>query len=252
MITRETRKLFGLVKSVSAEFAEFEISNGKATEIRQQAAGYEKYDLQGRLVKEISPYRLMMEDSYKDVYFYDVEGNLISRDEYKEDGSLLGKTTFEQLENGNRIEKNFYYDNENLKIGSHSIYDSENNHIETSHYDENGNVDPRHIYEARQESLRKVEEKFSYNTDENIVEAFHYDENGNYTHRTVTTYDLKGNQKDFSSYDLHKKLVQKTRYVYEFDSSGNWIKQLQYWWVIGWGEFNLRPWTVTRRKIEYY
>jgi hypothetical protein len=252
MITRKTRKLFGPVKSVDAKSAEFEISNGKTTEVRQRSDGYEKYDLQGRLVEEISPYRLMTEDSYKDIYFYDVEGNLVSRDEYKEDGSLLGKTTFEKLEDGNRIEKNFYYDNENLKIGIHSIYDSENNHIETSYYDEKGNVDPRHIYQSSLYSSRKVEENISYNTNEYIVEASHYDENGNYTHRTVTSYDLKDNQKDFSSYDLNENLVQKTRYVYEFDSSGNWIERLQYWWVIGWGEFNLRPWAVTRRKIKYY
>ena len=253
MITREKRKLLGSVRSVEAEFAVFEITDGNAKEIRHQPAGYELYDLEGKLIEEISPYRLMMEDSYKDIYFYDEHGKLYQREEYDENEILNGKTIFEQYNDGNRIEKNYYFDNQgNLIIGSHSIYDSEDKHIETSHYDANGNIDPIHIYEASSKPVRKVEENTISNDDEYITESFHYDEEGKLHHRTVTSYDPNGNKKEFSGYELDGTLYQKTKYDYEFDLVGNWTKRLQYWWVSGWGKFRLIPWTVTRRKIDYY
>ena len=253
MITRGERKLLGLVRSVEATFAEFEIIDGNAIEIRHQPAGYALYDLEGKLIEEISPYRLMMEDSYKDIYKYDTEGKLVSRDEYREDGSLMGKTTFEQDYKGNLIERTYYFDNHGtLKIGFHTICDSENNHIETSHYDENGDVDPRHIYKASSKPVRKVEENTVFNDEGHIVEALHYDDEGNAQYRTVTTYDTKENEKEFSEFELNGTLRRKYKYDYEFDSAGNWTKQLQYYWAIGWGEFRLIPYTVTNRKIDYY
>ena len=253
MITRETRKLIGSVRSVEAEFAEFEVTDGSAKEIRHQPAGYELYDFEGKLIEEISPYRLMMDDSYKDIYFYDEQGKLYQREEYDENETLNGKTIFEQYSNGNRIEKNYYFDNyEILKLGSHTIYDSEDNHIETSHYDVKGNVDPKHIYKASSKPTRKVEENTIANNDGYIIESLHYDEEGKLHHKTVSSYDSNGNQKEFFGYELDGTLYQKTKYDYEFDSVGNWTKRLQFWWVIGWGEFRLIPWTITYRKIDYY
>ncbi len=253
MITRKDRKLLGLVHSIEAEFAEFEIINGNAIEVRNTLAGYELYDLEGKLIEEISPYRLMMEDSYKDVYIYDIEGKLISRDEYAENGSLIGKTIFETYINGSRIEKHYYFDNQQiLKLGSHIIYDSEDKHLEKVSYDENENIDLNHIYNYNSKPLRKTKESITFKGDERIVKSYYYDEDDIVTSSAEISYYSQENIKAFSSFDEGGNLVGKHTYEYDFDLQGNWITKRQYWWTIGWGEYNLIPWTITRRKIQYY
>ncbi len=105
MITRETRKLIGLVKKVESEFAVFENIDEKLTETRNQSAGYSIYNLEGRLIEEVSPYRLMMYDAYRDVYFYNEKGELNYREEYDENNFLFGKTIFEKSIDGSLIKK---------------------------------------------------------------------------------------------------------------------------------------------------
>jgi len=251
MITREKSKLIGLVRRVEVEFAVFEIIDGNATETRHQPAGHSLYDLEGKLIEEISPYRLMMEDAYKDIYIYNEQGKLIERDEYDENESLRGKTTFEQDENGNQIEKHYYFDSRGiLKLVFHTIYDREDSFVETAHYDENEKIIPKHVYKSNPSEKVKINTVFNDNG--YIVEECRNNENKEFTDKAVTSYDSKGNIKEFSCYKSDGTLSLKDEYSYEYDSVGNWIKQIQYHWVIGWSEFRLIPLTVTRREIDYY
>ncbi len=251
MITREKRKLIGLVRRVEAEFAVFEIIDGNATETRHQSAGYEVYDLEGKLIEEISSYRLLIDDTYKDIYIYNEQGKLIERDEYDENESLVGKTIFEQSDNGNRIEKHYYFDGHGkLKLGSHTLYDNEDNIVETAHYDENEKVTPHHVYKSN--PSQKVRKNTVFSDDGYTIEEFRYDEKNEYTHRKTTSYDSKGNRKEYFCYEPDGTLYLKDEYNYKFDSVGNWIEETKYHWVIGWGEFRLIPLTVTRREIDYY
>lgn len=256
MITREKRKLIGPVKKVEAEFAVFEIIDGKLTETKNQPAGYAIYDLEGKLVEEVSPYRLMMYDAYKDVYFYDESGELDYREEYDENDSLIGKTVFERSIDGNLTEKHYYFDQQGkLKLGSHFVYESEaDDHedsiIEIAHYDESGKIIPRHFHQYHpSENNRK---KIINSDDGYIVEESRFNEKGEYSHRIKTVYDSRGNRKEHFCYDPDGTLNLKDEFVYKFDSAGNWIEQIVHHWVIGWGEFKLTPLSITRRKIDYY
>jgi hypothetical protein len=251
MITREKRKLMGSARRVDCNFAVFEIIDGNPIETRHQSAGYSIYDLDGKLIEEVSPYRLMMDDSYKDIYIYDKQDKLIKRDEYDENELLRGKTTFDQIDSKNRIERHYYYDKQGLlKLGSHTIYDSEDELIETAHYDENENVSPQHIYKSN--PSKKIRKNNLPDNDGYTIEEFRNNERGKFTDRTVTSYDAKGNLKEFSCYNSDGTLTLKDEYEYEFDSVRNWIKKIQYHWVIGWGEFSLIPLTISRRQIDYY
>ena len=262
MITRETRKLIGLVKKVEAEFAVFEIVAGNLAETRNQSAGYSIYNLEGKLIEEVSPYRLMMYDAYRDIYFYDEKGDLDYREEYDENDSLFGKTIFEKTIEGNLVEKHYYFDNQGkIKLGSHRIYngdaiydgntnDEEDSVIETANYDENEKIIPRHYHQVN--PSEKVRKNIINTDDGYIVEEFRFNEKGEFSHRISTVYDSRGNRKEYFCYENDGTLYLKDEFVYEFDSIGNWIKQIQNHWVTGWGEFKLTPLSVTRRKIDYY
>jgi hypothetical protein len=256
MITRETRKLVGLVHKVEIEFAVFEIIDGKLTETTNHSRGHSVYDLEGKLVEDVSPYRLMMYDAYKDVYFYNEKGDLDYREEYDANDSLIGKTIFEKSIKGNLIERRFYFDTEGkFKIGSHFVYegntnDDEDSIIESAHYDENEKIIPEsfHQYDPSEHTKKKI-----INTDNGyIVEELRFNEKGIFSHRIKTVYDSQGNRKEHFCYEPDGTLYLKDEFVYKFDSTGNWIEQIDNHWVIGWGEFKLTPLSITRRRIEYF
>jgi antitoxin component YwqK of YwqJK toxin-antitoxin module len=194
MITREKRNLTGSVQRIETNFAVFEIIDGNPIETRHQSAGYSIYDPEGKLIEEVCPYRLLMNDAYKDIYIYDARGQLTEREEYDVDGLLNGKTVFDRIDDNYRVEKHYYIDTQGiLKLGSHTIYDSEDEAVETTHYDENGNVVPEKVYKFA--PSRKIRKNNLPDGDGYAVEEFRHNENDNLTDRTVTTYDSKGNQK---------------------------------------------------------
>src|SRR5215203_4762168 len=108
MFDKDTFKLIGPVRTVTSTFSELEVVGVETVEIRTQPAGYLLFDSDGRLIEEISPYRLMMEDVYKDIYVYNDEGDLIEREEYNEVGSCISKTVFESDDEGNLVENQYY------------------------------------------------------------------------------------------------------------------------------------------------
>lgn len=250
MITRKKRNLIGSVRRVETNFAVYEIVDGNPLETRHQSAGYELYDADGKLTEESSPYRLMMEDSYKDIYIYNAQGELIEREEYDENESLIGKTIFEQS-GDKRIEKHYYFDrNGEIKLRRHTVYDLEDNITEIAYYGENEQINPKRFYKSN--PLEKYRKNTLPDGEGYTVEEFRYNEKNEFSHRILTIYDAEGNLKEHLCYESDGTLYLKDEYIYEYDSIGNWIKQIQSHWIIGWGEFRLVPLTVSRRKIDYY
>jgi site-specific DNA-cytosine methylase len=262
MITRQIRKLIGLVKKVETDFAVFENINGILKETRHQFAGYSIYDLEGRLVEEVSPYRLMMYDAYKDIYFYDENGELAYREEYDENNLLIGKSVFEKSVYGNLKENNYYFDDtKNLKLGSHLVYEGDNNDqdadiasnssiIEVAHYDKDEKINPQHFH--KYDSSERIKIETTHNESGRIDQIYAFNDKGEFSHKMTRVYDLNGNNIEHFCYDSDGTLYLKDEYVYKFDLVGNWIEQVDHHWVIGWGEFNLTPLSITRRKIEYF
>ena len=245
------------MKKVEAEFAVFEIIEEKLTETRNQSAGYSIYNFEGKLVEEVSLYRALMQDSYKDLYFYDEKGNLDYREEYDVDDSLFGKSIFEKLVDGNLKESHYYFDDQkNFKLGSYLIYEGDNNDededliIEMASYDENEKIIPKHFHQNN--PSERVKKRVIKNDEGHTIEELKVDEKGEFYCRTQTVYDLKGNPKEYFCYEPDGTLYLKDGFTHKFDSNGNWIEQITNHWVIGWGEFKLIPLTITRRKIEYF
>lgn len=143
-----------------------------------------------------------------------------------------------------------------LKLSSHYIYEGENNDsedglvTEIAHYDENEKISPKHFY--RENTSEKKKKNIVNNDEGYTVEEFRNNENRKFIDKVITSYDSKGNIKEFSCFKQDGTLDLKDVYDYKFDSIGNWIEQIQNHWVIGWGEFKLVPLTITRRKIDYF
>lgn len=262
MITRESRKLSGPVRKVETEFAVFETVDGKLTETGNHPSGYEIFDTDGKLLEDGSEYRLVVQDAYRHVYFYDEAGELDFREEFDENDAPVAKTIFERSEDGKLVEKHYYFDREGkLKLGYHSIYegdrindseahDQENLVVEVAHYDENEKIIPRHS--KRYEPFDQIRRNTIEYEDGYAIEEFRANERGEFSLRVKTVHDADGNVKEHFCYEPDGTLYLQDEYVYRYDRHGNWIEQIQKHWVIGWGEFKLTPLSVARRKIEYF
>lgn len=248
MFTRKSRKLVGPVHTVECEFAVFETKDGQTVEARHEPACFERYDLDGRLLEEISAERLLINQVYRDVYIYDDQGDLIEREEYGygEDGVLTGKHVWGKGKDGNRIEKHYYVGRTNiLTLGSILFFNSDNEFVDVTHYDESGNALPKTPeYPTTKTITTRI--------DEFTIEERRFDLDGSPSTSIVRSYDPNGNEKEFSCIEPDGTLSIKEEYEYEFDTTGNWTSMKAYRWVIGWGEFHLFPSTITRRKIVYY
>ena len=193
------------------------------------------------------------------IFIYDdSEGKLFQRGEYDENEELIGKTMFELDANGNRIEKHYCLDkNQILKLGSRAVYGNEDkfeddyfdgNLIEKVSYDGNGRILPYHVYKA--DSTRKDRRDMVFNNDGYMIEQFCYNEHNEFSHRIVTVYDSKGNIKEHFCYEPDGTLYIKDEHVYKFDSIGNWIEKIDNHWVTGWGEVKLTPALISVASME--
>lgn len=250
MFDRESFKLIGLVKSVTAEFSTLEIVDGEPVVTRTDPAGYLRFDRKGCLLEEISTERELMDDVNRDVYIYNADGSLAEREEYLRDGSLRGKTYFEFDSNGGRIERHFYVsiEDKQLTLGSELTFDAENKYVSCVNYYPDGRVVPPQKYSTPPNR----EEKNVMRTEDGYIEdEIRFDYKDQLIVRKVTHYNKRGEELEFVCYDSDG-MYNNGRFEYEFDEVGNWIVNVYWYWVIGWGEYKLIPFTKTIRRIEYY
>lgn len=245
--TTKTRKLIGPVHTIESEFAVFESLDEHAIETKQERVEFERYDRQGRLVEEISGYRMQIDGVYRDVYIYDpVHGELLEHQEYNEAGNLTGKEIFEPGPNLGRIAKSYYFgwDNE-LILSSILVFDAGWNLIEVSHFDANGDLRPKSTTSPSTTIVTRQLDEFT-------TEEQRFAPDGSLGLKVVNAYDSNGNKTEFSCIDPDGTLGIKEVYEYEFDAFSNWTSNKTYRWVTGWGACHLYPHTITRRKIAYY
>lgn len=146
-------------------------------------------------------------------YKYDIGGNKVEEAKYESDGSLSEKTIFKYDEVGNVVEEFLYKADGSLWLKFRFKYDAAGNRIEMATYDLGG-LSGRHTYKR--------------------------DRTGNIIEEEETQYDASG------------PVTEKRRYEYEFDSHGNWTKQVCFRWVTRFGESYWEPQRVTYRTITYY
>lgn len=204
-----------------------------------------QYDTLGHLVAKIWD-----NNSRKDIYIYDALGNKIEEGEcenYK----------------GTKCEyapsKGFVYDENNRKIKTFSIGDWKPHNTDTyCQYDEHG---------------REIEVKgyYIYNKKDTVIGyhwTYEYNEKGkeikvdyikgksanslyyslNYK-ILCTEYDSYDNISQQIFYNSDNQIVKIIRYVYSYDSFGNWVKREKY---EGQNEEDLSVIIIVEREIEYY
>lgn len=249
MHTTKSRKLIGPVHTVESEFAVFDTVDGNTIETRHEQANFERYDRDGRLLEEISAERMLIDQVYRDVYLYNTNGDLIEHQEYEDHGVLLGKQVFEPGSDDGRISKSYYVGwNKELVLSSLLLFDNQGEMVEVTHFDETGNVLPKSPNSTfNKNTITTLTEQI----DEFTFQERRFKSDGSPSTSIVRSYDINGNEMEFSCIEPNGKLSIKEVYEYEFDAMGNWTSKKSYRWVIGWGEFHLYPYTITRRRIVY-
>jgi hypothetical protein len=239
------------VKSVEGEFTELRVEeNGEITEIRKRISDFQLFDEAGRLIEDFSEGRAVCEeDEPRLKYLYDESGILIRKDKYDWDGEVhMGYSTFRYSEDGGHVEDSFYFADENkAELGHSTAFDEAGRIVSTVNFDSDGKpIEPGSYPQGSNETIEKTL------PDGLRVEVKLFKPDGTYSHKTITEYDIAGRVVNYSAYEADGTMYLRHEYEYELDSYGNWTKQFNIYWVIGWGPFKLIPFTVTRRKIEYF
>jgi hypothetical protein len=226
---RELDGLVGPVKSTHVETVLMECVSGEFVE-EERFTSSEEYDLSGRVIGNRN--RFNRSDPISRMLYYPFE------------------------ESVTRIEKPVYWENGIPPFWKHGAliytdvytYDNQSRRAEHVNYRADGAVQSRSIVIF--DEHERIAETKSYNADGalsgwnrikydergNQVESAHFKEDG-----TVVDVQQRG-----CSY-LHKFI-----FTYEFDSAGNWIKQVISKPVLKGGQFSLVPYAFKYRAITCY
>jgi len=147
----------------------------------------------------------------KSIHTYDAEGNRTATATYNGDGFLLKKTTYAYDTRDNLTEM-VSSDDAGLIEKTTYIYDEKGQPTEEGVYYTHGPVMHRSVY--------------SYDLKGHRRQSLSYARDGSAT-KTIYTYDTKGNVTTRATYAADDSLIDKLIYAYEFDSTGNWIKQTE-------------------------
>ena len=116
-------------------------------------------------------------------------------------------------------------------------YDDKGRLIEKTWLLSNGEVSIRYVY------------KYSRNQREELV----YSSDGSLNQHYVSVLDATGNEIEETTFETRDGSVRsKSKYAYEFDAKGNWIKRTTSKWVTKDGKSDYAPAYVDYRTINYY
>ena len=99
----------------------------------------------------------------KDVYKFNLRGDVVEMIGYNSDGSLMGKILHKYDSQGNMIESTGYYSDGSLMEKYLYKYDSQGNMIEEARYNSDGSLDYKYLY--KYDSQGNNIEKARYNSD---------------------------------------------------------------------------------------
>ena len=165
----------------------------------------------------------------KHVYKYDDRGNLTGEAEYR--GGTVSKTTFIYNDKAQVIREVKY----NGEFHADYFYDSQGRLIETKGFYGKDTLVSRFVYTyndkgqmikwARQGGGLDFERTYTYTAQGKVASETRGSQPGDYYRQVVYLYDDRGNVIERKEYN-EEGLEERTTYTYEFDSAGNWIKQI--------------------------
>lgn len=259
---REKYELRGPVRSVRTEIV--------TEEEKRELSEFYAFDVQGRLVEEISAEEYLDQGPWKSVYTYDEQGFVSEKAEFEKDDLLSGKIIYAYDNKGNKTEEQ-YYGVEGRRYRQAS-YDTKGKLIESTYYNPDGSVMRKDIFTYQYKTEGNKVEELSYHRTEpstspdELGYTFYpplgsiasknkteKSENGSgfgFSHKRVITYDNTGHIIEEAEYDatgaLYRKKIFKVagqtledgfnydangtpqgKYVFTYDAKGKLIKLMQ-------------------------
>jgi hypothetical protein len=200
--------------------AEFDGFKGKVKKVSQtEYVGKDKF---GEIVEDTKTGSV--------TYKFDDKFNLAEKTWYYSDGSISKKFSYKHDNTGKVTEESGYNSNGDLVIKFIYKYDTKGYISEQNWYNGNGTLITKYIW--------KYDEKG------NQIEENRYDSDGSLSFKYLNKFDSKGNKIEANGYNSQGTLEYKFTYSYQFDTQGNWTKQIEFQ--------NTFPTFITKRMIEYY
>lgn len=234
---REQDRLIGPVKSVRVETARLVSKSERWIEKGRELERIINYDFQGNMAKQ-TIYRDRPTVTEID-YQYDKDGN--RNENITSEGPPGASSSYRAYGSTDRGGATGDGDRRTFSLIRRVFkHDADGNRIEETMY---GNRATRgraisgifnHVYDQKQQRIETT-----------------HSAAGQVINRWAYTYDDKGNVLETAKYTRGDYLLIKESYLYEFDSTGNWIKQTSSKLQDRKRSY-FRPEEVTYRKISYY
>ncbi len=219
-----------------------------------------KYKLIGcvRSVREKNDYTTIAR-RIDHLLMFNEHGNQISKHLYNNEGNIDFICEYKYDENGNRVFKYIRDRDGNITETIKYLYDENNQEIErhqpgqiwekiVSKYDAKGNMCERIYYDISQEVVLRFTDIYDLNKVVNTV--YNGDGTVNSKSTQVITYDEKGNELTKEEYDENNEKYQTIWNIYDFDTTGNWIKKTELSeYVKGISKSRIH---ITVREIRYF
>jgi hypothetical protein len=213
-VDKDLVNLLGSVHSVRLESAILTCESGKCVNSGRRAkGGFSEYDSMGNLTDKDRS-RFSREDPQERIRRYP----------FGDGPSFIEKANLE--ENGTLIYTHLYFFN-NLSRQAEWLIRNPDNSI-------------------------KARIVNSFNMEGRLAESIAYDSNMQIFARTTYIYDDKGNQLEITNYEKDNIVSQVILFEYEFDSMGNWVKQIMTFKKPVNGEMQVSAIKPYYRTITYY
>ena len=172
-----------------------------------------KFDEKGRIAETfLTNTRIKMYG--RTVYIYDVQNRIIKKSSYNPDGSLVSDQIFSYGSNGG-LELRATQNPITKKMWMKTEYKYESPEVYSQYYD--GKF-ARRIKLTKDEKCR-------------IIESNLYKDDKSLENRLTTSFDDKNNVVESIVFSPNGRIIEKTKYEYEYDNNGNWIKKNIYEWT---------------------
>jgi hypothetical protein len=199
------------------------------------------------------------------VFDYDNRRQLSTITVNKADGSISLRRTYSHKGTpGLRQTEEFILDGGMRVISKvNHVYDSSGRPVELVSFDSNGKQQDRIVtnYDGSgktsdvtyffEDNRKWIQVRFVHNSKGSVTEMDEYGPDGSLASKHVFDGDIdRGSDFTMTQYDSKGSLIVRERYIHEFDSQGNWIKETK-------SKFNPQSgsWQtveITERKITYY
>jgi len=194
----------------------------------------------------------------KNVFKYDVNGNMIELSNYKADGKLNStvKSTYDA--NGKLTKEETLLGDGTVDLVSAIKTDAKGNKIEQEDVRPMGNILFNYKYYYKYDEKGQLIERIAYRGNGTLLfkYIFKFDDNGNRTEwiqqgsdssivgKVIYKYDIKNKLTEETEYDRSGNVSATYTYSYDFDNKDNWIrrKKMQDGKVV----------EVKERNIKYY